>query len=89
MAALPVMVHPSRALDERAIAVPNMRVVTPDRLQALKQAIVAYAVALADGQGRWGDDQAVARSSLTTGSLREISFRSTPNRRVPHRAPDR
>lgn len=70
---LPVMVHPSRTLDERAIAVSTMRVITPDKLQALKQAVVAYAVALADGQGRWGDEQAVAAQlahhKLTAGTL--------------------
>ncbi|WND15865.1 hypothetical protein [Streptomyces violaceus] len=27
--ALPVMLHPSRALDAKAIAVPGMRIVTP------------------------------------------------------------
>ncbi|MGQ5593948.1 DEAD/DEAH box helicase [Streptomyces sp. ESR1.13] len=71
--ALPVMVHPRRDLDERAIAVQGMRVVTPEKLQALKQAVVAYAVALADGQGRWSDEQAVATQlahhKLTAGTL--------------------
>ncbi|MFJ3019451.1 hypothetical protein ACIPH4_00610 [Streptomyces tendae] len=67
------MVHPRRDLDERAIAVQGMRVVTPEKLQALKQAVVAYAVALAGGQGRWSDEQAVATQlahhKLTAGTL--------------------
>lgn len=57
---LPVMLHPSRECDGRGTSVPNMRVVTPTKLANLKLAVVAYAVALADGQGRWGDEQAVA-----------------------------
>ena len=65
---LPVMVHPSRDCDERGTPVPSMRVVTPAKLEKLKQAVVAYAVALADGRGRWGDDQAVA-ALLAYGKL--------------------
>ncbi|ODU05876.1 MAG: DEAD/DEAH box helicase [Pseudonocardia sp. SCN 72-86] len=56
----PVMVHPSRVIDERGTAVPGMRIITPAKLEELKRAVVAYAVALADGQGRWADEQAVA-----------------------------
>lgn len=71
--AIPVMVHPTRDLHDQAIAVPNMRVVTRQKLEALKQAVVAYAVALADGQGRWGDEQAVttqlAHQRLVVGTL--------------------
>ena len=37
-----------------------MRVVTPAKMDELKLAVKAYAVALADGRGRWGDEQAVA-----------------------------
>jgi hypothetical protein len=57
---VPVMVHPSRAYDEHGTAVPNMRVVTPIKLEQLKRAVKEYAVALADGPGRWSDEQAVA-----------------------------
>ncbi|MFI7633917.1 DEAD/DEAH box helicase [Nonomuraea sp. NPDC049400] len=57
---LPVMVHPSRDLDVRGIGVPNMRVVTTAKLEELKDAVRAYTTALADGMGRWGDEQAVA-----------------------------
>ncbi|MGH3873555.1 MAG: DEAD/DEAH box helicase [Pseudonocardiaceae bacterium] len=56
----PIMLHPSRVLDEHGTSVPSMRVVTPTKLEELKLAVVAYAVALADGQGRWDDEQAVA-----------------------------
>lgn len=66
--ALPVMVHPSRDCDKRGTPVPNMRVVTPAKLERLKQAVVAYAVALAEGQGRWGDEHAVS-AHLAHGKL--------------------
>ena len=54
------MVHPSRDCDGRGTPVPGMRVVTPNKLEKLKAALTAFAVALADGQGRWVDEQAVA-----------------------------
>jgi hypothetical protein len=70
---LPVMVHPSREYDERGTPVPNMRVVTPVKLDELKGAVRAYAVALADGPGRWADEQAVAAQlayhKLDSGNL--------------------
>ncbi|MGW0556525.1 hypothetical protein ACWDZ6_20335 [Streptomyces sp. NPDC002926] len=88
---VPVMVHPSRDLDERAIAVSGMRVITPEKLQALKQAVVAYAVALADGQGRGGDEQAVvAPWQRLHARLAEVvrEVRSGPlARRVHHQVP--
>ncbi len=65
---LPIMVHPSREVHELGTPVPGMRVVTPAKLDELKLAVVAYAVALAEGQGRWGDEQAVA-AQLTHGKL--------------------
>ena len=65
---LPVMVHPSRDCDGRGTPVPGMRVVTPDKLEKLKAAVTAFAVALADGQGRWADQQAVA-AHLAHGRL--------------------
>jgi hypothetical protein len=71
--ALAVMVHPSRALDAKAIAVPGMRVITQQKLEDLKAAVVAYVVALGDGPGRWKDEQAVATQlthhRLTAGAL--------------------
>ncbi|MEV0811235.1 DEAD/DEAH box helicase [Micromonospora sp. NPDC050200] len=57
--ALPIMLHPSAVLDEAGSAVPGMRVVTPERLDRLKAAVVKFVVALADGPGRWHDDNAV------------------------------
>lgn len=65
---LPVMVHPSRDCHNLAIPVPRMQVVTPDRLGKLKSAVTALAVALADGQGRWAGEQAVA-AALTQQQL--------------------
>ncbi len=64
----PIMLHPSRVLDEHGTGVPSMRVVTLKKLEELKLAVVAYAVALADGQGRWADEQAVA-AQLSHGRL--------------------
>ena len=64
----PIMLHPSSVLDEHGTGVPSMRVVTPTKLEELKLAVVTYAVALADGQGRWGDEQAVA-AQLSHGRL--------------------
>lgn len=64
----PIMLHPSSVLDEHGTGVLSMRVVTPTKLEELKLAVVAYAVALADGQGRWGDEQAVA-AQLSHGRL--------------------
>jgi hypothetical protein len=57
---LPVMVHPSRECHGLGTPVPGMLVVTPDKLGKLKAAVTALAVALADGPGRWADEQAVA-----------------------------
>lgn len=52
---------------------PGLRVVTPDKLEELREAVAGAARALATGQGRWGDEQAVAaewqRAKLTAGSL--------------------
>jgi hypothetical protein len=65
---LPVMVHPSSDCHNLGTPVPGMLVVTPDRLGRLKAAVTALAVALADGQGRWADEQAVA-TALTQQQL--------------------
>ncbi|MFF0066665.1 hypothetical protein ACFYRC_35170 [Streptomyces sp. NPDC005279] len=63
-----------------------MRVITPEKLQTLKQAAVA--LALADGQGRWEDGQAVAtrlaHHKLTAGTL----FQSHAEAPVRHRERD-
>jgi hypothetical protein len=70
---LPIMAHPSSVIDERGTAVTGMRIVTPEKWAALKQAVRAFAVALADGRGRWRDEQAVAEQlahgNLTAGNL--------------------
>lgn len=66
---IPIMVHPSRRIDEKGTTVDRMKVVTPIKLEALKTAVRAFAVALATGQGLWRDEQAVgdqlAHSKLT------------------------
>jgi hypothetical protein len=53
--------------------VPNMRVVTRAKLEKLNQAVVVYAVAIAEGQGRWDDEHAVsahlAHGKLDAGNL--------------------
>lgn len=70
---IPVMLHPSRDVDQRGTAIDGMRVITTTKLDALKEAVVAYAVALADGTGRWSDDRAVAEQlahrHLTAGEI--------------------
>ncbi|WP_199546370.1 DEAD/DEAH box helicase [Streptomyces sp. N35] len=58
--ALPVMVHPSHVAHAQATPQAGMRVVTPVKFDLLKQAVVAYAVALASDLGGWKDEQAVA-----------------------------
>nr|AIU93445.1 hypothetical protein LRS1606.11 [Rhodococcus sp. NS1] len=65
---IPIMLHPSRTLDERGTVVDDMKVVTPAKLKELKAAVRAFAVALADGQGRWADEQAVSEQ-LNHGKL--------------------
>jgi hypothetical protein len=64
----PVMLHPSNVVDKQATPVPGMRVITPDKLDHLKEAVRAFAVALANGQGSWSDAQAVA-TQLANGKL--------------------
>jgi hypothetical protein len=73
---LAVMVHPSAVLHGLGTAVEGMRVVTPQKWEALKKAVTAFAVALADGNGRWRDEQAVAEQ-LTGGKLIAGSFFQT------------
>lgn len=65
---LPIMIHPSGTIDERGTVVDGMKIVTPEKLEELKTAVRAFAVALADGQGRWADEQAV-RDQLSQGAL--------------------
>ncbi|MGA5121537.1 hypothetical protein [Streptomyces pseudogriseolus] len=57
--ALAVMVHPNRVCDDKATAVPGMRVVTPAMFEKLQKAVTAYAAALASSPDRWADEQAV------------------------------
>ncbi|MGW4490470.1 DEAD/DEAH box helicase [Streptomyces sp. NPDC004376] len=57
--ALPVMLHPSRVSHARATLVSGTRVVTPELLEKLKQAVTQYAAALAKNPELWCDEQAV------------------------------
>ncbi|WP_327118764.1 DEAD/DEAH box helicase [Streptomyces sp. NBC_01341] len=71
--ATPVMLHPSSMLHEQSPPLPGLRVVTPSKLDDLREAVASVATALAAGQGRWADEQAVAaefaRAKLTAGAL--------------------
>lgn len=71
-----VIAHPSSVIDARGTAVPGMRVVTPEKWEGLKLAVRAFAVALADGLGRWHDDQSVAQQlaqhNLTAGNIFQV-----------------
>lgn len=60
-ASVPVMFHPVDVLDDKAIAVRHMRVITPDKLAELKTAVGLFATALAQGDHLWTDEQLVAQ----------------------------
>ncbi|MFD5286531.1 hypothetical protein [Streptomyces rubrogriseus] len=53
------MLHSSRAADAKATAVPGMRVITLELFEKLKDAVTAFAAALASSPDRWADEQAV------------------------------
>ncbi|MCX4993708.1 DEAD/DEAH box helicase family protein [Streptomyces sp. NBC_00568] len=74
--AVAVMLHPSRVRDDKATAVPGMRVVTPALFEKLKVAVTAYAAALASSPDRWADEQAV-REQLTHHKLTGDRFFTT------------
>ncbi|MFE5957018.1 MULTISPECIES: helicase C-terminal domain-containing protein [Streptomyces] len=83
--AQPVMLHPSSTLHKQSPPMPGLRVVTPTKLDELREAVVGVARALASGYGRWGDEQAVAaelqRAKLTAGAI--ISAYSETGRPAP------
>ncbi|MBF9129698.1 DEAD/DEAH box helicase, partial [Plantactinospora sp. S1510] len=58
-AATPVLVHPTRMLESNATAPPNTRIMTPDCLQRLREAVTAFAVALTTS-GKWANPDTVA-----------------------------
>lgn len=58
---VPVMLHPVDVLDDKAILVRGMRVITPGKLAELKTAVGSFATALAQGGGLWSSEQAVAQ----------------------------
>jgi hypothetical protein len=57
----------------QAIPVPGTRGITADKLNELKAAVSAMAARLADGLGRWRDENAVAtelrQAHLTGGDI--------------------
>lgn len=79
--ALPVMLHPSRVCDAKATAVPGMRVIMPELFEKLKDAVTAYAAALASSPRTAGrTSRPSGNSSRTTGSPATGSSPPTPNR---------
>ncbi|MFF0386943.1 DEAD/DEAH box helicase family protein [Streptomyces sp. NPDC004286] len=58
--AVPVMLHPRSVGHAKATLVPGMRVITPELLEKVRQAVTQYAAALAKSPDLWGDEQAVA-----------------------------
>ncbi|MER6354646.1 hypothetical protein ABT186_23210 [Streptomyces sp. NPDC001634] len=74
--ALPVMLHPSWVSDDKATAVPGMRVVTPATFGKLREAVTSYAAALASNPIRWADEQAV-REQLAHHKLTADRFFTT------------
>ncbi|MGW1163713.1 helicase C-terminal domain-containing protein, partial [Streptomyces sp. NPDC002513] len=74
--AVAVMLHPSRASDDKATGVPGMRVVTPALFEKLKDAVTSYAAALASSPDHWADEQAV-REQLAHHKLTGDRFFTT------------
>lgn len=69
---IPLLVHPTNRLASNATAPPATRVVTESRLEQLREAVRAFAIALADARG-WGDHRVVAQQlqthRLTSGEV--------------------
>jgi hypothetical protein len=61
VANVPVMLHPVDLLDDKAILVPGMRVITPAKLTELKTAVESFATALAQAPNLWASEQIVAQ----------------------------
>jgi Helicase C-terminal domain/DEAD/DEAH box helicase len=74
--ATPIMVHRAQQLHEQASASEGMRVLTPERLEALKRGVRSLAVALADGVGQWSDSAAVS-VQLRQHNLTQTAFATT------------
>lgn len=73
VAAVPVLVHPQRTCSDQATLPAGTRVITPDKLDGLKEAVISFAVALAQDSGHWRDQSIVAEQlahhKLTGGTL--------------------
>jgi hypothetical protein len=69
-----VLVHPVSQLESNATAPPGSRVITQPKLDALREAVRAMAIALGDG-GTWTDPEVVAtqlhQHHLLAGDLRD------------------
>ncbi|WP_230687067.1 DEAD/DEAH box helicase [Catellatospora vulcania] len=68
VAQVPILLHPSRTPHILATPVTGMRIVTKEKMELLKLAVRTFATELANGLGRWGDEQAVA-AQLTSCKL--------------------
>jgi hypothetical protein len=73
--ATPVMVHQTNLLEVNATAPPGTRIIAATRLERLRDAIRAVAVALGDA-GTWGDPAAVA-AQLSHHHLTDTSIISS------------
>jgi hypothetical protein len=84
--AVPISVHPSNLVSNQATMPDGMRVVTPEKLETLKESVRSFAVALANGMGRWADPDQVAeelaRFSLAGKSL--VAKYTVPAKTEPH-----
>lgn len=70
---VPVIVHPRSTCSYQAIPPEGSRVITPTKLEDLKKAVIAFAVALAQDPGHWRDESVVAeqltQQKLTSGTI--------------------
>jgi hypothetical protein len=71
--AVPVMLHPSSEVHAQGTSPSGMRVITPGKLEELKLAVTAFAVAVAQEEGHWRDHTVVTRQlaeyKLTGGTV--------------------
>lgn len=56
--AIPVMVHKSAIIDKKATVVPNMRILTPDKLELLKKAVNELVIAVSQNDN-WLDENKI------------------------------
>ena len=80
--AVPIMVHKSTIVDRQATAVPNMRIITPEKLEDFKRRIKEFAIAVSQNDN-WQDERKID-GLLTHYKLRENHI--VPNFTLPYRA---